>query len=700
MDVAKTMASLIGVCLMLQAHAVVDLKYSPATRDGSSIGMTEEEYWRFIGSSSDEFSGTSLNSNKWAQSYDGWNGIPPAAYSDSNVDPSADGRLKIFGRVDGRFDFSQLSPAEGCECGYEEYTTAIVTSKFDFSGSDAWAIEVRAKPALAAVRSNIWLQGTNGEFSAFEMKGMSDGQSNHVCRTAFHSFNDEETTNTHSYLQDLCNPGSYVRYGMMWKNGVFSTSINGQNVRTTDLGALGGFNDFTDNFKLIMDVFVNATDELSSAESLPAFLNVDYVRTWTLESNYGYSLEQDASKVCDPKSNARAVTPRVLGNGVSMQECAAKCNETIECNFFTLNKAGTCFFFKDCNNFINSDTTRRFDRLLETNPAPNASISAIEGYKEYATDELCDVNAAENPAVPAVRKSVPGSGNTLEECAAACDRQLLSSCAFFTLSNSGYCKMFASCASTRAKNNMVIYKRDRFKLLSLLERCDNKAHSASYRSLGGGGHTEEECLAACDSRKNCGFAVFLALKGFCHLFSGTCTSTVAAKAGSRYWVKVGGAEIPQIPGYSREENICDKDDVSNIRSGRYSLGGGGHSFLACTAACTSRQDCNFFLFSNTGFCNMFETCPVRVASTNKIMYAAAQGYTLDLSQTFVSDTKSQNSTTSYTGVLFAIGVVGAVVGAVLITKWKRAQKSQYSKLVESPDHSEHLMSHTVAMYSQ
>ena len=53
---------------------------------------------------------------------------------------------------------------------------------------------------------------------------------------------------------------------------------------------------------------------------------------------------------------------------------------------------------------------------------------------------------------------------------------------------------------------------------------------------------------------------------------------VAAKSGSVYYEKVGGAENPQIPDYTKEDQVCLKSDqVNNVRSGKFSLGGGGHT---------------------------------------------------------------------------------------------------------------------------
>jgi len=672
----KKATFLVSAAIVATTSGARNFKYRPVYTDDLSIGFTTGEHWQFQPSMSDEFAGTTL-SNKWTTSFEGWDGIPPAAFTSNNVNRDTSGKASISLTRNEGFDFSSVGGNDNgqCACDYEQYTTGMLMSTFDFGddASSGWAVEINARPANANVQSNIWFQGDGGEFSAFEMNSKdSERRANTVCKAAFHTFDEESTTASHVVQNDLCSTNVFRKYGMMWKDGTFTTSVNGVVASVVDLNAVNGdYSNIAKNFKLIMDVFVNTTNGLPHDDDLPAALTVDYVRVWKAVSNEGYARHTTTSGICDSKGSTRAVIPRILGTGATYEECAAVCDSTYDCFHFTLNRNGACFLFKECNVLSVSTKTMRFDRL-EANVPPVPEVSPIDGYTSFANDALCDIN---DESVTYAPKKFGGSDRTLEQCAAACNKQL--NCEYISLSKAGYCKMTVGCTSTKSKNNAVVFKRDRYKKLSIENRCDKDQNPLDYSSAGGKGHSLEDCQAACDNSKSCSFIVWYALKGYCHYFSGACKQQTGAQGGSQLFARVGGAPEPAVAGFTMQSGKqCNKNDrEANVRASPYSLGGGGHSFLDCSAACSANAECNFFQHSNTGYCNMFNTCTVQinVQVSEKKMFSrnAGDSLTLDSTKTALSTSPTSSTKIFVFGALLAMAAVG-------VTTWRRRKATKAS----------------------
>eukprot|EP00040_Diaphanoeca_grandis_P038958 m.257804 g.257804 ORF g.257804 m.257804 type:complete len:689 (-) comp35732_c0_seq1:557-2623(-) len=660
------------------------------------IDLSSEEHWEFQSDMSDEFSTNSI-SNKWQTSFPDWDGTPPAVITSGNV-VASEGSLLIQAKEDASFDFSTVGdPGSQCSCGYETYTTGLVMSTFDFGpGTDSWYIEILARPAQANVRSNIWLQGETGEFSAFEMHAKnSDNTRNSACATSFHKFDDVETSASYSESSADCMSTSMLRYGMKFKGGKFITYVNGVEKSNVDVSTLGGdFDGINQNFKLILDVFVNASDGLPNL-STPASMQVDYVRVWKASENAGYETNTADTQVCSSVSSPsqKAVVQRVLGSGTSYDECASKCDEIFNCFFFTLSDTGVCLFFKSCDTLAWASASYRFIRL-ESNQPPEARVSELDGYTEHSKTQVCDETA---DGVDLAPKRVWGQG-TPEVCAAGCNRQ--TSCQFISVTDTGWCTLFTACSTTKAASAQTVYSRDPFKKISIEERCDKVADSAHFRSLGGRGNTQEACLAGCEADPSCAYAVYYSLKGFCHYFSGTCENRIPAQGGSELYEMVGGAKLPVVDGFEYVElTNCDKNNRDdNIRADPFSLGGGGHLFVTCQAACTANVECNFFTHSITGYCFMYNTCDATKATTaaKLKLYSRKVGGSLSSAAPFISNHASTPVFVS--GVVISMIVVGALV-------WRRRRRAMaFEQVTSKPDNEvEPLLMvgdmETVAMYT-
>lgn len=79
-------------------------------------------------------------------------------------------------------------------------------------------------------------------------------------------------------------------------------------------------------------------------------------------------------------------------------------------------------------------------------------------------------------------------------------------------------------------------------MVSLQERCDKAVNS--FRSLGGRGHTREACEAGCEANLACAFYNWYSVSGYCHMFLDSCEIRDEAKDGSQFFMRVGGAQVP------------------------------------------------------------------------------------------------------------------------------------------------------------
>lgn len=53
--------------------------------------------------------------------------------------------------------------------------------------------------------------------------------------------------------------------------------------------------------------------------------------------------------------------------------------------------------------------------------------------------------------------------------------------------------------------------------------------------------------------------------------------------------------------------VCHGSVGAN-RADRASLGGGGHTDVACADACTAQDSCKFFVITSSGYCKMWFSC--------------------------------------------------------------------------------------------
>lgn len=67
---------------------------------------------------------------------------------------------------------------------------------------------------------------------------------------------------------------------------------------------------------------------------------------------------------------------------------------------------------------------------------------------------------------------------------------------------------------------------------------------------------------------------------------------------------------------------CDPAAIAQ-RAPRFSLGGGGHTQVACAQACLdqSTASCVVFVYTVSGFCHMFQSCDVTISVTSSFVLA-------------------------------------------------------------------------------
>eukprot|EP00041_Stephanoeca_diplocostata_P019038 m.403901 g.403901 ORF g.403901 m.403901 type:complete len:765 (+) comp21196_c0_seq2:508-2802(+) len=672
----------------------------------------------------DEFPTSGMNFSNFQRRFPGWAGTPPAANDPGNtvLIPNRETFLRIRTKVAPSFDYP--SPDESCSCPYNTYTTGMAYGVQEMS-SDGGFIEIRARLSDSRLQTNFWLQGSQSEVSAFEIIPQFDnGSYTDGYSTAVHAFDSSQTlgslTNSTSALTAAGMEGlttDYHIYGIGWNNRVLRTYIDG--VLQTEIDASGLLPEGTsDAWRLIIDSSVSPARQDIPTDQFPFYLRVDYVRAWTLRTveNYNYL---PSERPCARGQN-RVRTGAISGKGHTVESCAAGCESLDACTHFSVSTVGWCLMFSECT--VREDSTNiLFERIVLPTAAPTTStptsapsppttppttpptdvpttgaptteapttppttrapatdapttdaptgapttdlppgvvelpehFSPRVGFRDVACDDA-------HGAVKANRATLGGGGHTQSACADACMEQ--PTCTSYMFTRAGYCKLWQSCAfnETKEQDRTLAYGKTRYTYVSD-EVCD-RSSGVIWRSKGGGGHSQQTCEHTCNQNPMCQYYVYYSASGFCHVFMDDCTTRVAARFGSQLFRRNFISEgTPEIEGYTLNKQECDINGGNDF-SGRFSLGGRGHSLESCHEACTARSDCNFFNWAGTGFCHMYTTCANRRNLRHwSVSYSKASAPLLLGSAS--SDTASSTSTGA---LVFA---VGALVGAVALVAY-------------------------------
>lgn len=236
--------------------------------------------WILIEDLSDEFDGTTVNSNKWVTLYPGWNGRYPSWFVSNNSSIKSN-ELNITMKKESLAEMGQ---------GYE-YSTGVIRSlttlKYGYC-------EIKAKCMRSAGSSAFYLNNVQAdwwtEIDVFEIGGNATSYE-YLINTNLHEFYNPENVNA-PYVIDKTTQYSdpftltadwrpdndYHIYGVEWNSNQIKWYVDGQLIRETP------------NTKWHQEQYINIDSEvmidwlgLPDDIDLPSTFYVDYVRTWQNE---------------------------------------------------------------------------------------------------------------------------------------------------------------------------------------------------------------------------------------------------------------------------------------------------------------------------------------------------------------------------------------------------------------------------------
>ena len=228
--------------------------------------------WNKIGRLSDEFIGTTLDTNKWVVGLDWWQGRQPAWFNPTNI-VVRDGQLQLTLR-------REKVPAQYEEQGYTNYTSAalhsIVRAGYGY-------YEVKAKPMRSAGSSSFWFQqdetpGWSSEIDVFEIGGKAKGKERtcNMCTLVFRTPEVEGQWQVHDEWEApwaFCD-GFHV-FGLEWGKDHISWYVDGVLVHSQE-------NSHWHNPLYMIFDTETMPDWFGMPEDadLPSTYRVEYVRAW------------------------------------------------------------------------------------------------------------------------------------------------------------------------------------------------------------------------------------------------------------------------------------------------------------------------------------------------------------------------------------------------------------------------------------
>jgi beta-glucanase (GH16 family) len=265
----KNILFLIALYCCLTACAK-DEESSPTEDNYSIIGPAGELDWQFLPEFSDEFSGSSLNSNKWWPYNPEWKGREPGYFNPNNVSLS-NGWLNIVMKEENLGNLPE---------GYHTYTCGAVQSKRTILYG---YFEVRARPMNSRGSSSFWFYKAESdwwtEIDVYEIGAAVPGMEKtvhmnvHVFRTPEDGDNHWEK---HEEWQAPFNLAEdFHVYGLEWNTGYIKFYIDSVLVRTVENSHWHQALSINFDSETMPDWF-----GLPELETLPSTYSVDYLRVW------------------------------------------------------------------------------------------------------------------------------------------------------------------------------------------------------------------------------------------------------------------------------------------------------------------------------------------------------------------------------------------------------------------------------------
>jgi beta-glucanase (GH16 family) len=230
---------------------------------------------------SDEFTGSTLNSDKWFVSgTDGifmnhWPGRAPSQFAPENVRVE-NGKLHITTKWDPNYNFVSYTDPD-CDCHYETYTTAAVISKNTFKYG---YMEIMCKAADASITSSFWATGDNSELDVFEFVGNSKMREiDNIYRFTAH--NKVLGISWHHQVKlDWRAAEGFHTYGCEWDPNGLKFYADGRLMRNVPKSEMGKVWCLTEQMKIWVDSETFRWEGFPEASELPIDYEIEYIRVW------------------------------------------------------------------------------------------------------------------------------------------------------------------------------------------------------------------------------------------------------------------------------------------------------------------------------------------------------------------------------------------------------------------------------------
>lgn len=258
---------------------------SQATAGGPLYPMSDPNNtgnWILRADMSDEFNGSSLDTNKWFKDGEGgvfiysWPGRAPSQFAPENIRVE-NGKLYLTTKWDPNYPFvPDIDP--DCGCPYENYTTAAVTSKNTFLYG---YMEIKCKAADVSITSSFWATGDSSELDVFEFVADSKVYDND--RTYPFCVHDWDHGGR-SWCDSVELPWrvgseSHV-YGCEWDASGLKFYADGNLVKDAPSSEIGNVWCLDEQMMIWVDSEAFEWEGFPSPSDLPADYEIDYIRVW------------------------------------------------------------------------------------------------------------------------------------------------------------------------------------------------------------------------------------------------------------------------------------------------------------------------------------------------------------------------------------------------------------------------------------
>jgi len=339
-----------------------------------------------------------------------------------------------------------------------------------------------------------------------------------------------------------------------------------------------------------------------------AYANVpDEDPQYRLIPGYAFAMK---GVVCPSEHEASYRGPS--GGNTQLEVCLLGCSSVTDCHWVSFSRSGYCRYWSSCDDAIEAPNVLVFSRDVGVASIENIE-SPEEGFELLHSHHFCD-----DSAVRAAEFGPSGPGHTLQSCMLGCGAD---DCHFVSITASGYCRYWDTCASTIPKQNAWVFARtgdvvvgEVFSLETTSAIC---TASADWAGPSGTGYALEPCLANCRSVHNCLFAS-LSSSGVCRYWA-NCDDRAAASNVQVF--RRNPDDLPPQPAPLYEYTLmrlntkCTEDQASTpARWGR------GNSLVDCLATCSTVHDCLVVTHDNKGYCRYHTSCGGAVPKVGTHVY--------------------------------------------------------------------------------